>query len=201
MASLKERYEKWKTRKLRQKIGDIFFYLIIILMLIPGPRKAITTGVNKVFLVLKSPSMTKEESRIMLSESDYQWSIADDKGMPVGPESFQDEVVFLNFWATWCPPCVAELPEIQRIYNSYGDRVKFVLITGQEPSEVQTFLSEKGYDLPVYYGGRNLPEKLTVSSIPTTFILSRDGSIVSKKIGAVNWDSKATRRIFDQLLQ
>ncbi len=127
--------------------------------------------------------------------------IADETGIPIDPESFQGEVVFLNFWATWCPPCVAELPEIQRIYDAYGDKVKFVLITGQTPEEVKDFLSNKGYDLPVYYGGRSLPEKLTVKSIPTTFIIAKDGSIVSKKIGAVNWDSKATRRIFDQLLQ
>ncbi len=201
MASIKERFEKWKTRKLRQKIGDIIFWVFLIMMIIPGPRKVITTGMNKAFLVLKNPSMAKEASRINLEATDYQWNITNEQGMPVDPETFQDEVVFLNFWATWCPPCVAELPEIQRIYDAYGDRVKFVLITSQTPTEVNEFLDDKGYDLPVYYGGRTLPEKLTVSSIPTTFIIAKDGSIVSKKIGAVNWDSKATRKIFDSLLE
>ncbi len=200
MASLKERIEKWKTRKLRHKIGDIIFWVFLIMMLIPGPRKAITTGLNKAFLMLKHPSMTKEESRITLGESDYQWNITDNKGIPVDTNSFQGEVVFLNFWATWCPPCIAELPEIQKIYDAYGDRVKFVLISNQNPSEVEEFLNDKSYSLPIYYGGENLPEKLSVSSIPTTFIIAKDGSIVSKKTGAVNWDSKSTRKIFDQLL-
>lgn len=200
MASIKERFEKWKTRKLRQKIGDIVFWVFLVMMVIPGPRKVIATGVNRVFLVLKNPSMAKEDSRINLESSDYQWNISDETGNAIDPESFQGEVVFLNFWATWCPPCVAELPEIQGIYDAYGDRVKFVLITSQTPSEVDQFMADKGYQLPVYYGGRNLPEKLAVKSIPTTYIIAKDGSIASQKVGSVNWDSRATRKIFDTLL-
>lgn len=200
MASIKERFEKWKMRKLSQKIGDIVFWGILIMMLIPGPRKVISTAVNRAFLVLKNPSMADEASRVKLESTDYQWNIKDEQGIPVNPESFLGEVVFLNFWATWCPPCIAELPEIQRIYDAYGDRVKFILITSQTPAELDQFMDDKGYNLPVYFGGRNLPEKLTVNSIPTTFIIAKDGSIVSKKIGAVNWDSRSTRKIFDALL-
>lgn len=200
MASLKASFEKWKTRKLRQKIGDVFFWGLLVLMIIPGPRKVITTGMNKVLLNLKHPSMVNEDSRIHLDDSDYQWNIQDEDGNRVDPESFQNEVVFLNFWATWCPPCIAELPEVQKIYDAYGDKVKFVLITNQQPSEVNKFLSDKGYSLPVYYGGNNLPEKVAVRSIPTTYIIAKDGSIVTKKVGAADWDSKATRKIFDQLL-
>lgn len=144
--------------------------------------------------------MVKEESRIQLEAADFQWNIIDEDGNAVNSESFQGEVVFLNLWATWCPPCIAELPEIQRIYDDYGDRVKFVLITGQSPSEVGSFLSDRDHDLPVYYGGRSLPEKISARSIPTTYIIARDGSIVNKKVGAANWDSRATRKIFDQLL-
>lgn len=200
MASIKERYEKWKSRKLRQKIGDVVFWIFLILLIIPGPRKVITTGINRVFLNLKHPSMTKEDSRIHLEPTDYQWNIADETGAQIDPETFQDEVVFLNFWATWCPPCIAELPEVQKIYDAYGDRVKFVLVTSQSPGEVKQFLSDRDYALPVYYGGQSLPEKLKVSSIPTTYIIAKDGSIVSRKVGAADWDSRATREIFDLLL-
>ena len=135
-----------------------------------------------------------------MEPSDYQWNISDETGVRIDPSTFQDEVVFLNFWATWCPPCIAELPEIQKIYDAYGDRVKFVLITSQSPGEVKPFLSDRGYSLPIYYGGQKLPEKLQVRSIPTTYIISKDGAIASKKIGATDWDSRATRKIFDQLL-
>ena len=200
MASLKERYEKWKSRKLRQKIGDLVFWGFLIMLIIPGPRKVITTGMNRVFLNLKHPSMAKEASRIHLESTDYQWSIKDEYGTTIDTSAFQEEVVFLNFWATWCPPCIAELPEVQKIYDAYGDRVKFVLITNQSPEEVKPFLSKRDYSLPVYYGGQNLPEKLQVRSIPTTYIIAKDGSIVSKKVGAADWDSRATRKIFDILL-
>lgn len=200
MASLKDRFENWKSRKLWQKIGDVVFWIFLILLIVPGPRKVVTTGVNKVFLNLKHPSMTKEASRIQLEPTDYQWNISDEKGVEIDPTTFQNEVVFLNFWATWCPPCIAELPEVQKIYDAYGDRVKFVLVANQSPAEVNQFLSDHDYALPVYYGGQGLPEKLQVHSIPTSFIIAKNGSIVSKKIGAADWDSRATRKIFDQLL-
>lgn len=200
MASLKERWEKWKQRKLSHKIGDIIFWVFLILLIVPGPRRVVVTTLNKAFLVVKNPRMMQEESRVRLSEEDYQWNIVDENGIAVEAERFQGEVVFLNFWASWCGPCIAELPEIQRLYDKYGDRVSFVLITSQTPAEISSFLSERGHDLPVYYGGRSLPDKLSVRSIPTTYIISPDGSVVSKKIGAANWDGRSTHRIFEELL-
>jgi hypothetical protein len=93
------------------------------------------------------------------------------------------------------------MPEIQGIYNDYKDKVKFILVSAESPQKVQNFLDGRGYDLPSYYGGKGMPEALSVRSIPTTFIISRDGRIVSKKVGAADWDSKATRRVFDTLLE
>jgi hypothetical protein len=92
------------------------------------------------------------------------------------------------------------MPEIQKLYDAYGDRVLFLLVSAESPGKVQNFMEMRGYELPAHFGGRNLPDALSVRSIPTTFIISKDGKIVSKKIGAANWDSKATRKVFDELL-
>lgn len=201
MASLKERFEKWKARKWHQKASDILFWVFIILLIIPGPRKQIATGVNKVFLHFRKPSIAKEANTYRLSDSDYQWDIRDATGKPVSPETLKNEVIFLNFWGTYCPPCIAEMPEIQKIYDDYDDRVKFILVSAESPEKVHSFLESRDYHLPAYFGGRNMPEPLSIRSLPTTFIIAADGRIVSKKIGAADWDSKATRRVFDQLLQ
>jgi thiol-disulfide isomerase/thioredoxin len=202
MASLKERFNKWKeTRSKWQKAGDLFFWLLLILLIIPGPRKVISTSVNKVILNVKNPRTEKEEDQQRLHDMDYNWTLAWSADEPFYFSELREEVIFLNFWATWCPPCVAELPEIQRAYEKYGDQIAFVLVSNQEPSVVEAFMDKHGYKLPVFYLGPKTPEIFSHRALPTTFIISRDGTIVLKKTGAANWDSKATYKIFEDLLK
>lgn len=200
MATVKERIEKWKQRKWHQKAGDIFFWLIIILMIIPGPRKFIATNANKAMLHLRRPAIGDLEKAYQLSSEEYAWDIRNADGELLDPETLKGEVIFLNFWGTYCPPCIAEMPEIQGIYNEYGDRVKFILVSAESVEKVKSFLADKEFNLPDYFGGRKMPGILTASSIPTTFIISHDGKIVSKKVGAADWNSKATKKVFDELL-
>jgi len=201
MPTLKDRFNKWKERSRWQKAGDIVFWMLIILFLIPGPRKAILTGMNRAVLHVKTPSLIKEEKQELLSDLDYNWVLAWGRNQPYYFSNLRDRVIIVNYWATWCPPCVAEMPELQSLYRKYGDRVEFVLVTGEKPETVEAFMEKHQYEMPVYYLATQPPEKLSFSAYPTTFIISKDGHIVSKKTGAVNWDSRATRRILDQLLR
>jgi thiol-disulfide isomerase/thioredoxin len=201
MASIKAKIEKWKMRKWHQKAGDIFFWVLLVMLLIPGPRKFIATGLNKVVLNFRRPAMVQEAKAYQLTETDYIWDVRNSEGTPLDPESLRGEVVFLNFWGTYCPPCIAEMPEIQSIYDDYSDKVRFVLVSAESPEKVQNFLDSREYNLPSYYGGRNMPEAFSVRSVPTTFVISRDGKIVMKKVGAADWDSNAMRKAFDQLLE
>lgn len=185
---------------MHQKLGDVFFWVLLIMLVIPGPRKFIATNMNKVVLHLRRPSIANDAGTYQLTGAEYNWNITNEAGARVAPEELQGEVIFLNFWGTYCPPCIAEMPEIQGIYNDYKDKVKFILVSAESPQKVKNFLDSRGYDLPSYYAGSGMPDALSVRSIPTTFIIARDGRIVSKKIGAADWDSKATRRVFDALL-
>ena len=200
MTTIKERFDKWKSRKFHQKLGDVFFWLLLVTLIIPGPRKVVSTALNSVMLHLKRPSISNDKNVYQLTEKDFNWDIKTSEGELIDPASLKGEVIFLNFWGTFCPPCIAEMPEIQKIYNAYNDRVKFILVAAESPEKVNNFLKSKGYTLPSYFGGRNMPAALTSPSIPTTYIISRDGRIVTKKVGAADWDSKATRKIFDELL-
>jgi thiol-disulfide isomerase/thioredoxin len=200
MASFKERIDKWKSRKWHQKASDIFFWILLIMLLIPGPRKFLATNMNKVMLHIRRPSIANEANAYQLKDSDYIWDINSADGSTLSPESLKGEVIFLNFWGTYCPPCIAEMPEIQGIYDDYKDKVKFILVSGEEASKVESFLKAREFNLPSYLGGRNMPEVFQVRSIPTTYIISKEGTIVSKKIGAADWNSRATRKVFDELL-
>jgi len=202
MATIKEKLSQWKeSRSAWQKAGDIFFWMLLILLIIPGPRKVISTTVNKVLLNIKNPGFDDENKQQQLSEEDYNWMLARNANEALSFTELRGKVVFLNFWATWCPPCVAELPEIQRAYEKHGDRVAFVLLTDQDPMVVEAFMEKHGYELPVFYMATGAPDIFNHRGIPTTYIISREGKIVSSKTGAANWDSKATDKMFESLLR
>lgn len=201
MATLKDRFKQWKeTRKGWQKAGDVFFWLLLVLLLIPGPRKVISTTVNRISLNVRNPSITRLENQPQLSAEDYEWIIRDENGKIVPFDSFRDKVVFLNFWATWCPPCIAELPEIESLYKKFGEEVVFLLVTNEDPGKVNDFLLKHDYDLPVFYSVAAPPAIFSGRAIPTTYIIAGDGRIVTKKTGAANWDSRITAKIFKDLL-
>ncbi len=202
MATLKDKLRNWKeTRSTWQKTGDVLFWLLLVLLILPGPRKVIATAVNKVALHVKSPGIISEEKQVQPTDLDYSWVLSDGQAERFNMSNFRDEVIFLNFWATWCPPCVAELPEIQKAYEKHGNEVTFLLVTNQKPEVVEAFMDKHGYDIPVFYPGTPTPQVFESSSIPTTFIISREGKIVTKKRGAANWDSRATTRIFNELVR
>jgi thiol-disulfide isomerase/thioredoxin len=202
MATLKERFLKWKeTRSVLQKAGDVAFWLLLILLIIPGPRKVISTAINRVVLQIKTPGLMAEEKQTVLAAGDYNWILQDGSGEPFYLQNHRNKVIFLNFWATWCPPCVAELPEIQRAYEKHGEKVEFMLVTNQEPEVVEPFLQKHSYKLPVLYARTPAPQVFEHGSIPTTYIISGEGKIAVKKSGAVNWDSRGTDRIFDKLVR
>lgn len=202
MPTLKERFTKWKEkRSLWQKAGDIFFWVLIILLLVPGPRKAILTTLNRAVLHVKAPRMIDEENQAKLSDMDYNWVLAWNESEPFYFSDLRNQVILLNYWATWCPPCVAEMPELQSLYQKYGDRVAFVLVTSDKPETVKAFMEKNEYVMPVMYLASNPPEELAYRALPTTYIISREGDVVSKKTGAANWDSRATEKILDELLR
>jgi len=134
--------------------------------------------------------------------SNYNWKL---KGLNTPNINFSDlkgKVIFLNFWATWCPPCVAELPSIQSFYNDYKNDVAFVFISNENWSEIDAYFKEKEYDFPVYQGHRSLLKDLPlVNSIPRTFIIDKNGSIRTDKSGAANWNSTSFREQIDALLK
>ena len=202
MRRIKSAFQKWKdTRSKWQKAGDIFFWLLLIMLIIPGPRKVVATAFNTIILQLRSPDMMDESEQQALSPDDAQWMLMDTDGRSLPFSSYLGKPVFLNFWATWCPPCVAELPEIARAFEKHGDKVNFLLVTNQSPEEVKAFLAKREMDLPVYYPLDPIPPGFNHSSLPTTFIISADGKIVERTKGAANWDSRATEKLFDILLR
>jgi len=145
-----------------------------------------------------SPSETSVKKRETLQ--DYQWPLLTADNRQVNLTGSKNKVVIINLWATWCPPCVAEMPAFQKLYNDYGNQVDFYFITSESPEKVAGFMEKNNYSLPVYFQQYQAPEQLESRALPTTFVISDTGEIVVRETGAADWNSKKTRQILDRLL-
>ena len=125
---------------------------------------------------------------------DYNFSIKDLDGNKIPFEQFKGKVVFLNMWATWCGPCRAEMPSIQSLYEKIkSDSIAFVMLSWDRDSDkpkIEKYIEKNSYTFPVYQRSIYLPDYLEVPSIPTTFIISKDGKVIQKEVGVRNYDSK-----------
>jgi len=196
---IKERIQNYFRSKSPFRITtDILFYLLILSLLIPFSRKFVATGMNK--LTMHRPAIIREASQVSLLDDDYDWTLMDIEGSPVSFREFKGEVVFLSIWATWCPPCRAEMPNIQRLFEQYGDQVSFVLASQEDPETILRFMEDQGYSMPIYRLVQNPPAKLSTSSIPTSFLISPEGKIQVRKTGAAKWDGKFFTAYLDELL-
>ena len=100
----------------------------------------------------------------------------------------RDKPVYLNFWATWCPPCVKELPHIQSKYEQYKDRIHFLAISvDSEQDAPAQFISSKGYTFPVGYGNeREISRAYNIEAIPASYIIGTDGTIKAQIVGSMD---------------
>lgn len=149
---------------------------------------------------MRRPSIIREASQVSLGDGDYDWTLMDLEGIPVSFREFRDKPVFLSFWATWCPPCRAEMPNIQNLFEQYGDRISFVLATQEAPETILRFMEDHAYSMPVYRLVQNPPPKLSTSTIPTTFLITPSGKISVRKTGAAKWDGKFFTAYLDGML-
>lgn len=177
--------------------NNILFLIVIALLIIPKTRKPIQIVIHK-GLALFSPSVVKEDKRVALT--DFSWEL---KGLDNARFRFEDtrgEVVLLNLWATWCPPCIAEMPSIQKLHDDYKDRINILLVSSEKQEVVKEYLQKHKYDLNSYQPLTEIPELLQSRSIPRTFLIDRKGNIVINKSGAADWNSEKVRQQIDNLL-
>jgi len=121
--------------------------------------------------------------------ADYDWTIQSLGGQDFKMTNAKGKVVFLNFWATWCSPCVAEMASIQRLYEKLKDKeVVFVCISNEKSSKVSRFVRKNRLSFPIYTMRGSPPTVFNTQRIPATFILSPDGRIAFKHTGSAKWD-------------
>jgi len=124
------------------------------------------------------------------------FTLTDLQGQPWHLRDLRGKVVLVNFWATWCPPCRKEMPDLQALYDKYKDRGFLVLsISDEESAKVSPFIAERKITYPVLLDpGRKVNEAFVVEGIPKSFVYDREGKLVAQSI------DMRTRSQFQQML-
>nr|WP_297782921.1 TlpA disulfide reductase family protein [uncultured Allomuricauda sp.] len=182
----------------KEQISNVIWILAIVLILFTPLGFYPRVWVNKIVATIISPSAIDEDEQTVLKN--YNWNLVDLDGNQTNLESMKGEVVLINVWATWCPPCVAELPGFVQLYEDYGEEVTFAFVANDQKEKVEAFLKKKGYDLPIYFQVSATPTVLESGSIPVTYIIDKQGNIVVDKTGAANWNSDKTRSLLEKLI-
>lgn len=145
-----------------------------------------------------SPSVIDAEDRERIAS--YDWKLKDDQWNFINFREAEGRVVILNFWASWRLPCLPEMRSLQALYEDYGDRVAFYVITDEEREPVEEFMSEYGFTIPVTYLIIGEQAPVDTSEPPRSYLIDRDGYIVVAEKGISDWDSSPVRNVLEELL-
>ncbi len=127
-----------------------------------------------------------------LSDSDYRFTMETTNGKTVSLNHYRGDVVFVNVWASWCPPCVAEMPTIQTLYKNVGgqENIRFILLSMDEQHQKAiNFMERKEFPMPYYFPASSIPTQFRSQYLPTTYIISKEGQVVYKKEGIADYSS------------
>lgn len=161
------------------------------------PATAITR--EEAAAVITRMALPDQRKTLDLGGGEYTWQGEpglDFTGTTLGGESFTlsqqaGKVVLLNFWATWCGPCVGELPDIQKLYDEYsaGDEVVIITINTESTSVARKFMDQKGYTFPVICDSDSaLTYAYGVYAFPSTVVFGKDGTVKAPMVGARSYE-------------
>lgn len=183
-------------------ISNILFWGFLIFLFTPygaSTKAKLIQGVAYVKTMIFSPKASKAEEREGIASLDLILK-GISNATDINLKELEGKVIFINYWATWCPSCRAEMLSIQALYNDYKDKIAFVFITSDEKEKVDAYYTENKFNLPTYNVLSNPPAQINTRTLPTTFIIDKKGRLAAKEAGASNWNSGGVRKMLDKLI-
>jgi thiol-disulfide isomerase/thioredoxin len=178
--------------------------LIVVVLLKVTGLFAPVVGFGQSAIMLTGLFNASADTEAAAERFDYGFTLQDLDGQRVDFAQFKGKVVFLNLWATWCPPCRAEMPSIEALYQrtKSNDQIVFVMLSvddDDKKEKVQNYITGKAHTFPVFMPSGYLPEQLQVPSIPTTFVISKDGKVVKQEVGMRNYNTDKFEKFLNGL--
>lgn len=178
-----------KTEIKKRWFSLLFYTLIIIFIFSPGAKswvlkQVVSTGLFKAEI--------KKDSNKNLTEA-APFSFTDASGKTATTADLKGKVVFVNFWASWCPPCRAEMPSLENLYQKFktDERVVFLFMNeDNDRNKAVQYLQKNNFSIPLLYATGNVSSEIFSGSLPTTVILDKEGKIVLRHTGMARYNSE-----------
>lgn len=197
--------EKFKIWFRKYWSTTILVLVFIVLLVSPDAkawlmRQIISTGLLNSKIEKKKAEPSSESSSLAITEN---FSIRSEKGEVINTSELKGKVVFINFWASWCPPCRAEFPSIQKFYNQYKSNKDLVFLTvnlDEKPTVGKMYLEKEQFAVPFLVPEGSIPSSFFNGSLPTTVVLDKSGKIRMHHAGMADYSKDSFYEEIDQLL-
>ncbi len=159
-------------------------------------RQVISTGVMNLTL-----QDQREDNQAKPATENF--SVRDEAGRVINTADLKGKVVFMNFWASWCPPCRAEFPSIQKFYDRYKDREDVVFLTvnlDDQAAAGRKYLDKQNYSLPLLVPASEIPQAFYTGSLPTTVVLDKNGAIRLHHTGMADYSKESFYKKIEAML-
>ena len=195
----------------RKKLLEWLPLALFALVMLTGLRPVVLGSVQRGLLATglwraelpKLPGATAAPVLLAGGRSPYPHDLAlrTSAGQSVRLSDLRGKAVFVNLWASWCPPCRAEMPGIEALYQKVDkSKVAFVMLSLDEnPAKAQKFFANKGYTFPLYFRAGELPAPFDSNTIPSTVILGPDGQLAARHDGMADYDTPEFKAALEAL--
>lgn len=189
--------------KIKNNIGMILAIIFFAIIFLNADAKTyFIKGLIKTGLYKASIPETKisDESIRMIPKG---MSFVNNSGTVINLDEQKGKVVFMNFWATWCPPCRAEMPSIKSLYEQTKNKdVVFIMVDVDSKLEAsEKYMKKHDYQLPVFAAASSIPREIFNINLPTTLIIDKSGRIVYHHAGMASYDSPEMVEFMNELLK
>jgi DsbE subfamily thiol:disulfide oxidoreductase len=172
------------------------------------PKSVILVALFIAAIALILFSVKREETpktKAVVGLNAPEFSLSDPSGRTYTLAELKGSVVFINFWATWCPPCIEEMPSLQNLYNGFKDNKEFRMVTilyKDDYEKAMAYMKQNNYALPVLIDREGKAAKAYgVTGVPETYIVDKQGILRQKVIGPADWNSTEADSLIANLLK
>ncbi|MBH26163.1 MAG: hypothetical protein CMG72_01140 [Candidatus Marinimicrobia bacterium] len=166
-----------------------------------------TIAIKYVQEIMEKPELSvpdPEEMEVTTIDFESNMLLFQDlEGNEFSLRNFENKVLFINYWATWCNPCLAEMPSMAELYNQYkeNNNIVFLYLSKEDADTIIDYIPKDDSlgQLPIYKVVTD-DDLFSTRGIPTTFIVNRNGEIVIKDVGSAVWNDQSVVDYLDNLL-